>query len=380
MITTESLICILAFQLNFIYIGGIIKKTQEIPVNMQNKTVQWAVIGAGPAGIAAVGKLIDSGIEPQTIAWFDPEFKVGDFGSKWDKVSSNTKVKLFLKFFEDCPSFQYKIAPKFSIQNLDPEETCELSLAAEPLQWITEHLKEKVHVFHEKVQRLKLHSRHWDITSTHQKIHAKNVILAIGAEPKSLSFEGKEEIPLDIALHPEKLQSVCKQDDTIGVFGSSHSAICILKNLLEDCNVNKVINFYLSPLRYAVHFEDWILFDNTGLKGKAAKWAREHIDGKHPEKLERIIFNEKNIHPNFHLCNKMIYATGFKKRHITIEGMDTVTYNEKNGIIAPGLFGLGLAFPEAKHDRFGTLEYSVGLWKFMDYLNRVMPVWLKYTT
>jgi len=347
---------------------------------MQNKTFQWAVIGAGPAGIAAVGKLIDFGVEPHTIVWFDPEFKVGDFGSKWHKVHSNTKVKSFIKSFEDCNSFQFKtVSNKFAIQDIDLEETCELSLAAQPLQWITDHLKLKVNILHEKVQHLKLHSRHWEINSSSQKNYAKNVILAIGAEPKSLEFANKEEISLDIALHPEKLQFSCKKDDVIGVFGSSHSAICILRNLLEECSVNKVVNFYLSPLRYAVYFEDWILFDNTGLKGTAADWARKHIDGKHPENLERVILDEKNIHPSFTLCNKMIYATGFKKRHIAIEGIEKLEYNEKSGIIASGLFGLGIAFPEAKHDCFGTLEYSVGIWKFIDYLNRVMPVWLQYS-
>lgn len=65
---------------------------------MINRAIfKWAVIGAGPAGIAAVGKLIDAGINPKEIVWIDPEFKVGDFGTHWRNVSSNTKVGLFLK-------------------------------------------------------------------------------------------------------------------------------------------------------------------------------------------------------------------------------------------------------------------------------------------
>ena len=46
------------------------------------KNFDWAVIGAGPAGIAAIGKLLDAGIEPQRIAWIDPTFAVGDFGTQ----------------------------------------------------------------------------------------------------------------------------------------------------------------------------------------------------------------------------------------------------------------------------------------------------------
>ena len=62
-------------------------------------TFQWAVIGAGPAGIAAIGKLLDNDIDPAHIAWIDPAFCVGDFGTEWKNVSSNTRVKLFSKGF-----------------------------------------------------------------------------------------------------------------------------------------------------------------------------------------------------------------------------------------------------------------------------------------
>src|SRR5690349_4628986 len=124
---------------------------------MNNSSFSWAVIGAGPAGIAAVGKLIDHGIDPKTIAWIDPEFKVGDFGTKWRNVSSNTKVKLFIKFYEACKSFQYSSATsQFDIHHVDPEHTCLLSLAADPLQSITNTLKDCVHAIPRKVIQLKL--------------------------------------------------------------------------------------------------------------------------------------------------------------------------------------------------------------------------------
>jgi len=347
---------------------------------MHHTSFDWAIIGAGPAGIAAVGKLIDHGIAPRKIAWIDPEFTVGDFGTKWRKVSSNTKVALFLKFFEDCASFQYSAAPDFAINQADPEKTCLLELAAEPLQWITDHLKDKIHAIHGKVQHLTLYDRHWHITLAESTLRAKNVVVTTGAEPKSLSFPGIEEIHLTTALDPNQLKAACHKDDVVAVFGASHSAIIILKSLLEECHVKKVINFYLSPLRYAVYLDDEILFDDTGLKGTTAEWAREHINGTLPSKLERVVSSEEAIRANLPLCNKAIYATGFQKRLIPVDGMLTLEYNNRNGIIAPGLFGLGIAFPEAKTDRFGTLEYRVGLWKFMDYLNRVMPVWLKYGT
>jgi hypothetical protein len=346
--------------------------------NMHGFTFAWAVIGAGPAGIAAIGKLLDLGVDPKKIAWIDPEFNVGDFGTRWRNVSSNTRVELFIRFFEGCSSFQYASSPDFEINEINPTQTCFLTLAADPLQWITDHLKNTVHSIQGKVLHLKLNERHWHLNVDNVALRAKNVILATGSEPKSLSFQGIEEINLNIALNPDALASTCQKDDTVAVFGSSHSAIIIIKSLLERCDLKQVINFYLSPLRYAVYLDDWILFDDTGLKGSTAIWARENIDGKLPAKLKRLISNEENIRETLPLCTKAIYATGFQKRLIPIEGMHSLEYNDRSGIIAPGLFGLGIAFPEAKIDCFGTLEYRVGLWKFMEYLDSVLPIWLKY--
>ncbi|MDF1828395.1 MAG: FAD-dependent oxidoreductase [Legionellaceae bacterium] len=345
---------------------------------MREIIFEWAVVGAGPAGIAAIGKLLDQGIHPKKIAWIDPAFTVGDFGTRWQHVSSNTRVGLFLKFFERCQSFKYNTAPDFDIHQTNPDHTCCLALAAKPLQWITEHLKQTVHSIQDTVQHLKLYDRCWHLQLAQQTLQAKQVILATGSEPKSLAFPGVQEIPLRLALDPHQLAPICHTHDTVAVFGSSHSAVLIIKTLLEQCDVKHVMNFYLSPLRYAVYLDDWILFDDTGLKGNTATWAREHLDGKLPNKLTRVISNEENIRQYLPQCSHAIYATGFQKRLIPIEGMHSLEYNDRSGIIAPGLFGLGIAFPEAKIDRFGTLEHRVGLWKFMDYLERVLPVWMKY--
>jgi cation diffusion facilitator CzcD-associated flavoprotein CzcO len=70
--------------------------------------MEWIVVGAGPAGIAAVGKLIDHGISPKKIGWIDPDFQVGDLGKKWSQVSSNTTVDLFIRFLKNCKAFSYE--------------------------------------------------------------------------------------------------------------------------------------------------------------------------------------------------------------------------------------------------------------------------------
>jgi len=342
---------------------------------------EWAVVGAGPAGIATVGKLIDVGIDPKKIAWIDPEFKVGDFGQRWSNVSSNTKAKLFVKFLQACKAFRFdECEQSFELQTVDPEKTCFLRLMVSPLQWVTDHLIDAVYAARCKVQSLHLENRCWTLTLKQETIRAKHVVLAVGSEPKVLHMTGPKTITLQDALDTERLSSQVTADDTVAVFGSSHSAILVIKDLL-DCGVKKVVNFYLDPLRYAVDLGDWILFDDTGLKGLTAVWARENIDGKWPAGLQRFISSEEHLTQHLPECNKAVYAVGFERRHLPIvTGLEPLRHNEQSGIIAPGLFGFGIAFPECKANPFGTKEHRVGLWKFMDYLNRVMPVWLKYGT
>jgi len=177
---------------------------------------------------------------------------------------------------------------------------------------------------------------------------------------------------------PSKLKEKCDVNDTVAVFGSSHSAVIILQQLV-DMGVKKVINFYRHPIRYAVTIDDWILHDNTGLKGKAAEWAKENINGTLPANLVRMQSNPENIATHLNSCNKAIYAVGFAQRNIDVKGMNKVEHNTHNSIIAPGLFGIGICFPEEVIDRLGNREVNVGLWKFMQYINKIMPIWMGYS-
>ena len=341
-----------------------------------DKTFEWAVVGAGPAGIAAVGKLIDKGVKPENIAWVDPAFKVGDLGEKWCEVSSNTAVKLFSKFLKTCKAFNYDQAPLFEIDKLDPEQTSLLSHIADPLQWVTDHLCETVSMVKTEIHSLEQENQLWHLKSHQNHFSAKSVILAVGAQPKKLDFPNLKEIPLELALDKTKLPNL--DGETVAVFGASHSAIIVLQNLLST-TAKKVINFYQSPLKFAVFFDDWVLFDNTGLKGQSAVWARRHILGKLPQNLERVQSSDPEFQKILAQCQSVVYTIGFERRAVPkVSQMDRLTHNEYNGIIAPGLFGLGIGFPQRVEDCYGNVEYNVGLWKFMLYLDAVLPLWMKY--
>lgn len=345
------------------------------------KQYNWAIIGAGPAGIATIGNLLDSGVKPDEIVWIDPQFAVGDFGLHWRNIPSNTKVSLFIRFLQACQSFEYEhCSENFALHKADPHKTCQLGLMADPLLWVTDRLRKKIFTIEDYAENIALRDRQWVIQLRQNKtLTAKHVVLATGAESKHLNYSQPEIIPLHDAMDSERIQTHCSSNDTIAVFGSSHSAMLVLRNLIET-GVKRIINFYRSPLRYAVYLNDWILFDDTGLKGPTAEWAREHIDGKLPSQLERIYSNDENVEHFLPQCDKVVYAVGFDRRALpVVETIGHLNYIEECGIIAPGLFGAGIAFPEGKYNPLGIYEYRVGLWKFMDYLKRVIPIWLKYS-
>ncbi len=331
-------------------------------------------MGAGPAGIAVVGKLLDHGVK--NIGWIDPHFTVGDLSQKWSLVPSNTRVALFRSYLEGCESFEYQKHPLFRFDSLDGEENCLLRDVVEPLQWVSDRLRKRVFTKQGTAIALNLARHLWEVKTQEGSFFGKKVVLAIGSDPKILPFSGPEVVALDVALNPEKLVQVVGPQDTVAVFGSSHSAMLALANL--TVLPVQVINFYRSPHRYAIYLKDWILFDATGLKGFSADWARKYIDGVLPVNLKRVLVSEHTFEESLALCSKVVYATGFERRKLPVlEQFEDLRYDGITGLIAPGLFGLGIAFPQIKFNRLGHAEELVGLWKFMNYLNEMMPYWLK---
>ncbi len=344
----------------------------------KNVDYDWAVIGAGPAGMATVGKLLDYGVSPEKLLWIDPDFAVGDFGTVWRNVPSNTKVGLFLQFLHAVKSFHFiEMHHKFELARLNSDDTCTLKYMAEPLEWVTQRLAEQVITARARVDKIYFERGLWNLNTATKVLKAHQVVLAIGSEPKTLSYDTVEEIKLAVAMDSEKLAATCDKNTGVAVFGSSHSAMLAIRNLTEQ-GVSNIVNFYRTPLHYAIPLEGWILYDDTGLKGETASWVRAHIDtGKLPG-LRRYFSNEENIARYLPDCQKAIYAVGFARRQsLIVEGFD-LRYDPRNGIIAPGLFGVGIAFPESFTTPLGSVDHRVGLWKFMDYLNRVLPIWRRY--
>jgi len=169
------------------------------------------------------------------------------------------------------------------------------------------------------------------------------------------------------------------------VIGAGPAGIAAVGRLLDHGisgeQAKKVINFYRHPLKYAVYLDDWTLFDDTGLKGHAAAWARENIDGIPPPRLARCRVGDPEFDELRQMCDHVVYTVGFQRRHLPLTPQwGAVQYDPTNGILAPGLFGVGIAFPEYWIDPMGAGQHRVGLQKFMQRLDTALPLWLRYST
>jgi hypothetical protein len=279
---------------------------------------------------------------------------------------------------------------------MDREAGCTLGYAADLVFFLTQEI---IRTLDKEVKILKgtaktlsrvSSSKCWTITTTspeQQDSHeAECVVLATGSAPVEPRTSHTSTISLDTALTPSLLkQKLDKQrSNKIAVVGSSHSAILALKNVCDHSPNNQVLHFYRSTLKFAEYKDNWILYDNTGLKGLAADWAKEtyptlpnikrfRLNGKAADE-ERLYAQEV---PS---CNFIVYAIGYKPvpvPQVSVDGKAfTIEFNALTGKFnVDNLFGCGIAFPERVTDPLGNVEYAVGFFKFMTFVKKVSPSW-----
>lgn len=343
------------------------------------ESTEWAVVGAGPAGITTVGLLLDAGIEPNQITWIDPEFNVGWLGNYCDNVPANVKTRLFVEFILACNEF-CSLSTE-SIKKLftyEPEKEYELFIILDPLRDITHHLLKKINSIQAKVTSLAYHDLTWHVGTAKKQIFSKKVILATGSHPRTLDYDCDCQIPLHDALDKERLKHYLEPDDTIGVIGGSHSAILILKHL-HELATKRIINFYKNPIVYPVDMGDWELHASAGLRGETAYWAKNVLEKEKPANILRLKNSKKTRTTWLPICDKIIYACGFERNDLPQNDNTTPyeCYDCTNGSIAPGLFGIGIAFPEKWEDPHGNIEYGIGIPDFMEYVQDSLPSWMR---
>ncbi|RDL36591.1 Uncharacterized protein BP5553_05943 [Venustampulla echinocandica] len=376
------------------------------------KKYRAVVVGAGPAGTAVVGNLLEQKQAP--ILWVDDEFHGG-------RLDNNTKVKRFVSYAEGVSPFReiFKETPEPNayshLKSLEQENTCYIAQAADLCVMLTKGLDQSKGVYKQlgRVSDASLsETSGWtvrlnpsgDKNAGPTEVSSDIMVLCTGAAPSSgpLPVSDIQEIGLDPALKPSLLQTIIPSDSpiTVAVIGASHSAILVLRNLYNLGRSThpqlRIKWFTRHPLRYAEERDGWILRDNTGLKGDVAIWAKENLEedrlpasdvSRYLEKVPTTRDKEEAVYKE-HLpaCTHVVQAIGFTRNEIPAlkrQGKELEIkydntaggFEDKDGKKVKGLYAAGIAWPERVVDPEGNVEYAVGLAKFMNYLKRVVPNW-----
>ncbi|KAI0006395.1 pyridine nucleotide-disulfide oxidoreductase-domain-containing protein [Xylariaceae sp. FL0662B] len=389
----------------------------------QTSELAAVVVGAGAAGIAVVGNLLELLPPDSKIGWVDPLFEGGRINAKYREVPSNTKVSHFLSYAQGVEPFR-KIAETTSkpngisvLQDLPHGDTCSLQYAGNMLHTLSEGLlkHDRVASLKGTVLEVKRTSENpiWSLavqdgdSDAIQRLTTPLVVYCTGAFPTTVPFpKGLSRIPefldLDTTLKPSLLAETLPRDRDIhvGVVGASHSAILVLKNLFELSQKShpKLRVRWFSravKLKYAEEKGDWILYDNTGLKGIAAKFARENLDSDQLSRSDvgKIVTRvdcsggldqeKQAMLREMPGCDYVVQAVGYTTKPLPMR--QEVSFNHQTGGFinrktnqpVPGNFGAGIGFPERVVDPLGNVEYAVGFIKFMRFLKRVVPGWVQ---
>jgi hypothetical protein len=236
----------------------------------------------------------------------------------------------------------------------------------------------------DKVQRIhgNVVSANWSSTKSlwhvnikrEQVIHtieAKGLTLSYGADPKELDISIPT-IPLDIALDINKLKNYIEPTNKVLVFGTRHSGVHVLKNLV-DCSANSIIGLYKgdNPFSFARDGE----YD--GIKMDAATIADEILVNKYPSIKMLSLSNLSTMLRETRSADWAIYAIGFEPRHkivLTIDenkGLTNLEYDKTGKLLQyPCAWGFGFAYPSQAPDE---IHWDVGVSSFLEHIHRQIP-------
>ena len=321
------------------------------------------IVGAGATGLILLLLLAESKIPLESILIIDPYFDGGDLARKWSSVLSNTPWSAtYLSLQKALPSC---IFPETSWPLDKPTRVCEI---ARLLRQLAKPLLQTVKMIQGYVTSASYRTS-WSVEikreSAKSLINTKNIYFTIGSEPKLMDLPIPT-IPLEIALDPNRLRQYIQPADKIILFGTSHSGVLALKNIV-DCS-GQVVAIYKGSNPFVFARDG----NYIGLKLDGAMYADDFLKGN-PSVTLISNTNTSALIRETRLAQWVVYTTGFEQRiiPITVNGETKLysNYSATTGEITdcPNAWGFGIAFPSQAPD---GIHFDVGISSFIEHIQR----------
>lgn len=198
-----------------------------------------ALVGLGPAGLFTLASLPDDVLSTTLV--IEQSCIGGELASHYGHVVANITKAEFLSTLTAIPKWSATLCPAKELDPYADTDTPPLYVLTKVLRRLSRPLIQQAHLHTCYLQDLTQSQDSWTLHTTTGVFQAEKVIVCIGATPKTLDFPIPV-IPLHVALGPT-LNAVIDPQDTIVIFGTSHSGTLVLKQL-KDLGATSV---------YAVH-------------------------------------------------------------------------------------------------------------------------------
>lgn len=262
------------------------------------------VIGAGPAGILSVCRLIDKGNQPENIAWIDPDFCVGRFGKYYKDIRMASANDYNIIYFTTSPYLKSIIEEFVCNCNENRGYAPYIGEVVESLQKVTDHLLCKTPIMGilDTATHIVRNNDHWVVCAGNHHILCKRIIMATGFEPKQLIYDYLQEIPLDYAMTAKSLKPLIEPHDKIVVFGNGLSAHLAIR-ALQELQCHQILRVY------------------PGSQGLSMQNGYMTIGATNAHLDEQL-----------HQHNKVIYAIGYQEQVIEHQSKQNITYIQTMGL------------------------------------------------
>lgn len=330
------------------------------------------VVGLGPAGILTLAQIPDEYLASTVV--FEPNAVGGEIGTLYGSVIANIPTKIIIDTLRRVPRWKNT---QFTHLTKYADEACPvLSDVVKQLRTLIAPVLRAVNFHSQRVKRMDNTLKSWTITTdTGASFEVGKLILCTGAVPKTMDLP-IQTIPLHIALNGSQLASYVNSDDSILVFGTSHSGTLVMKNL-KNAGVKNVTAIYRTEKPFYFARDGY----SEGIKQESAAIADDILAGNYGECTPRLInyTDFAALYRTLHTATAIIYATGFEtpketyhkngnKKPLVWDCM-TGTFKDSPGSI----WGFGIAYPQMYKDAEGVCHPDIGFGGFIDAIQRALP-------